>query len=176
MRPYLFTLFILNLFCCIPLNAQDSATTIILVRHAEKATTPGDDPQLSEEGLARAEMLSRMFENSGLTAIYATQYIRTRKTAEPIAHKLGLQVQTVDAGASKKLVEAIVTRHQGGTVLVVGHSNTLPEIIQALSGGKVFEIADDDYDNLYVVTLTQKGKGKTIRMKFFTGAVDQVCK
>ena len=176
MRQRLVILAVLNLFLCIPLFAQDSATTIILVRHAEKVATPGDDPQLSDAGVARAELLSRMFENSGLTAIYTTQYVRTKKTAEPIARKLGLQLQTVDAAASKKLVEGIVARHKGRTVLVVGHSNTLPEIIQAFGGGNISEISDDDYDNVYIVTLTQKGKGKTLRMKFFNGPADQVCK
>ena len=176
MSQRLVILFLLNLSLCSFLFAQDSATTIILVRHAEKVSTSGEDPQLSEEGFARAELLSRMFENSGVTAIYATQYVRTKKTAEPLARKLGLQLQIVDAGSSKKLVDTIVTRHQGGTVLVVGHSNTLPEIIHALGGGKIAEIADDDYDNVYIVTLTQKGKGKTVRMKFFNGPADQVCK
>ena len=170
MKQRVFILIISNLFLCSALLAQQSTTTVILVRHAEKATTPGDDPQLSQEGVARAELLAQMFEHSGLTAIYSSQYIRTRKTDEPLARKLGLQLQIVPAESTKKLVDMIVARHTGGTVLVVGHSNTLPEIIAALGAGKTAEIPDDDYDNLYFVTLTEKGKGKTMRMRFFSGS------
>jgi broad specificity phosphatase PhoE len=166
---------LLTLFLSAPLLAQQSPTTVLLVRHAEKATTPGDDPQLSQEGNARAELLAKIFEHSGLTAIYSSQFVRTRKTAEPLAKKLGLQLRTVPAESTKKLVDTIVGQHPGGTVLVVGHSNTLPEIISALGGGKIAEIPDDDYDNLYVVTLTGKGKGKTMRMRFFSGPSEIVC-
>lgn len=175
MKQRLFILIFVNLFLCSPLLAQQTETTVILVRHAEKATTAGDDPQLSQEGAARAELLAKMFEHSGLTAIYSSQYVRTRKTAEPIAQKLGLQLKIVPAESTKKLVDTILARHSGGTLLVVGHSNTLPEIIAALGAGKIAEIPDDDYDNLYIVTLAGKGKGKTIRLRFFSGSSPQVC-
>jgi 2,3-bisphosphoglycerate-dependent phosphoglycerate mutase len=174
-KQRLFILVLLNLFLCVPLFAQQSATTVILVRHAEKATTSGDDPQLSQQGAARAELLVKMFEHSGLTAIYSSEFIRTKKTVEPLARKLGLQVHIVPAESTKKLVDTIAARHTGGTVLVVGHSNTLPEIIAALGAGKIAEIGDDDYDNLYIVTLTGKGKGKTMRMRFFSGPAEIVC-
>jgi broad specificity phosphatase PhoE len=160
----------ISLFLCSAALAQPGVTTVILVRHAEKSTTPANDPGLTEQGSGRAQILMKMFENSNLSAIYCTQYARTKLTAQPLATKLGLQVQVVDASASKKLVETILTRHAGKSVLVVGHSNTLPEIVAALGAGKMADIADPDYDNLFIVNVIERGKAKLLRMKFFPPA------
>ncbi|MCI0411516.1 histidine phosphatase family protein [bacterium] len=155
---------------------KQKLTTVLLVRHAEKVVTSGDDPPLSPQGVARAELLVRMFENSGLNAIYTSQFARTRLTGEPLAKRLRISLETVDAGTTNKLVASILSKHSGGTVLVVGHSNTLPEIIEALGGGEVQEIDDSDYDNLYVVTVFGNGIAKVVRTKFFVTGEEQVCK
>jgi broad specificity phosphatase PhoE len=170
-------LFVFLFYCvCTAAFAKEKITTVVLVRHAEKLTTPADDPVLSPQGVARAELLVRMFENSGLNAIYSSQYARTKLTAEPLARKSRIPLETVDAKSTNKLVESILSKHSGGTVLVVGHSNTLPEIIQALGAGKIQEVDDLDYDNIYVVTVSGNGNAKVMRMKFFVTNEEQVCK
>lgn len=173
-RTILFVL--LFYFVCTAAFAKEKITTVLLVRHAEKLTTPADDPVLSPVGVARAELLVRMFENSGLNAIYTSQYARTKLTAEPLARKSRIPLETVDAKSTNKLVESILSKHSGGTVLVVGHSNTLPEIIEALGGGKIQEIEDLDYNNFYMVTVSGNGIAKVVRMKFFVTNEEQVCK
>ena len=161
---------------CSAAYAKQKITTVLLVRHSEKLTTPADDPVLSPQGTVRAQLLVRMFENSGLNAIYTSQFTRTKLTAEPLAKRFGIPLETVDAKTTNKLVESILSKHSGGTVLVVGHSNTLPEIIEALGAGKIQEIDDLDYDNIYVVTVSGNGIAKVVRMKFFVTGEEQVCK
>ena len=167
---------ILFYFVCSAAYAKQTITTILLVRHAEKLTSPADDPVLSPQGTARAQLLVRMFENSALNAIYTSQFARTKLTAEPLAKRFSIPVETVDAKTTNKLVDSILSKHSGGTVLVVGHSNTLPEIIEALGAGKIKEIDDLDYDNVYVVTVSGNGIAKVLRMKFFVTGEEQVCK
>src|SRR5688572_15436544 len=139
-----FVFLIVHFLLCATLFGEEKVTTILLIRHAEKATTPAEDPVLTPQGTARADGLVQIFENSGLTAIYTSQYARTRLSAEPLARKLGVKAQTVNADATNELVKTIFGRHSGETVLVIGHSNTLPEIVQALGAGKIQEIADTD--------------------------------
>lgn len=155
--------------------AAEKITTVILTRHAEKAAAPEDDPALTAIGKERADLLVRMLENSGVSAIYATQYSRTKLTGEPLSKRLGVPIETVDAKTTNKLVDSILAKHAGGTVLVVCHSNTLPEIVQALGGGTIAEIEDMDYDNLYIVTIFQKGVAKVLRLKYFPSSSPQVC-
>lgn len=127
-------------------------TTIFLVRHAEKATGgDGKDPDLSEAGRARAVALSEMLKDVRFTAIYATEFKRTQQTAKPLADAAHLEVVTIPA----KEMPALVAKLKGasGNVLVVGHSNTLPEIITALGADVSLTIAEADYDNLFLVDL-----------------------
>jgi broad specificity phosphatase PhoE len=130
------------------------AETVILVRHAEKAASPAEDPPLTAEGRQRAEALAAMLSASGVTSIYVTDYLRTQQTAEPLASLLHLTPQRIDAKKTPDLVAAI-RRHKDGVVLVVGHSNTVPEIIAAL-GGPAVKIEDSEYDSLFVLTISGK--------------------
>jgi broad specificity phosphatase PhoE len=155
--------------------AAEKVTTVILTRHAEKAVAPQEDPPLSAIGKERAELLVRMLEKSGLSAIYSSQYIRNRLTAEPLSKKLGIPVETVDAHDTNKLVASILSKHSGSTVLVVCHSNTLPEIVHALGGGTVPEIDDLDYDNLYIVNVYGKNRANVLRLRYFNPATGEVC-
>ena len=159
-------LWLLILFASLVWAAEDGPTTILLVRHAEKSAVPPDNPGLTDAGKARAQILVHMLGPSGFKAIYSSQYARTRETAEPLANHLGLSVKQVDANQTPKLVNELLSQHAGRKVLVVGHSNTLPEIIEALGGGNVPEIEDHEYDNLFVVTVYQPGKAKVLRLKF----------
>jgi broad specificity phosphatase PhoE len=131
-------------------------TTVILVRHAEKTVSGpmSADVPLSEAGLTRANELARVLSGAGITAVYTTPYARTRSTAGPIASKLGLEPIEVDAGGgyADALAKELLGKQAGKTVLVVGHSNTTPQLIRKL-GGVVSDIGDSEYDNLYVVTI-----------------------
>jgi 2,3-bisphosphoglycerate-dependent phosphoglycerate mutase len=147
-------------------NGGPSVTTVILVRHGEKAGPSGDVP-LSEAGQARAAELSRVLAGLKLDAIYTTPFERTRKTAAPTATKLGLQA--VEIAAEKTyaadMAKLIHEKHEGGTVLVVGHSNTTRDVILAL-GGNVPEIKDSTYDDLFVVTLVDGAAPRVLSLRY----------
>jgi broad specificity phosphatase PhoE len=127
---------------------------VIVVRHAERAdggmmaAAKQTDPLLSEEGEARAKRLAAMLADSGIRAIYATEYRRTQDTARPIAERLGLKVQMHKAQDTAGLVAQLKSAHAKDVVLIVGHSNTVPEVIKAF-GGPAFKIPDDEYDTIY---------------------------
>lgn len=129
-------------------------STIFLVRHAEKAGVPAGsdakDPELSEAGQARAAALARVLKDAQLTGIFASEFKRTQQTAEPVARDFRLQVTTVPAKETPALVAKL--KEAKGNVLVVGHSNTLPEIIKALGVQTSVAIDEADYDNLFVLT------------------------
>jgi phosphohistidine phosphatase SixA len=133
-------------------------SSVFLVRHAERADAgrggAGSDPELSAAGTARAEALATALKDAGITAIFTTEYKRTQQTAEPLAKALGLTVTVVPAKDIAALVERI--GKSAGSVLVVGHSNTVPDVIEALGVDAAVQIADADYDNLFVVTTTPK--------------------
>ncbi|HSJ23289.1 MAG TPA: phosphoglycerate mutase family protein [Longimicrobiales bacterium] len=139
----------------VPALAQD--LTVVLVRHAEKVDD-SRDPALSEAGHRRAEALADILADAGVSAIYTTQFQRTVQTAAPLAQRLGVAAQVVPAsgGTHAADVAARVREHREGTVVVVGHSNTVPDIIATL-GGPVLTIGDDEYDHLFILRLTADG-------------------
>lgn len=142
-------------------------TTIILVRHAEKNIEPNNpNPNLSPAGQARAQELVRVLGNAGITAIYATQFVRTQQTAQPLATHLGLPVTQIEAGKTDQLVSQIITNNRGGVAFVAGHNNTVPAAISALGGGEVPIIPENEYDNLYIVTLYRSGSAKLVKLKY----------
>ena len=126
--------------------------TIFIVRHAEKATSTGGDPkdpELSTAGRERAESLAATLKDAAITAVYATEFKRTQQTAAPIARAAAVEVIVVSANETNTLV-AKLKEHQGAA-LVVGHSNTIPEILKALGPSVAFTIEESDYDNLFVL-------------------------
>jgi broad specificity phosphatase PhoE len=140
-------------------------TTVVLVRHAEKAAEPKDDPSLSPAGDQRAQALAGLLAQAGVTRILATDTQRTQQTAAPLAARLGVGVDVLAAKNTAATVEMIL-KSPGKTTLVVGHSNTLGPIIQGLGGGEVPLIADDDFGNLFVVTITAPGKATVLRLRY----------
>lgn len=135
-----------------------TVTTFILVRHAEKSTEGGSDPELKPEGAKRAESLAVLFSKTNIDAVYSTNYKRTRNTVTPLATAKGLTVTTYNSMKTADL-EALLTKHKGGTIVLAGHSNTVPEIANALVGEKKFEqFTDDDYGNIIVISVQQVGK------------------
>ena len=131
-------------------------TQVILVRHAEKASEPSDDPPLSALGAERAQALAATLRDAGVTAIITTQLRRTRGTAQPLATANGLTPEVVPSQRGERethvaAVAAAVRRHAGEVVLVVGHSNTIPAIIDALGGPSFPDICESVYANLFVL-------------------------
>lgn len=150
---------------------SQATTTVIFVRHAEKAVEEGGDPGLSEAGHARAAELARQLVDAdvvaGVDAIYSTSYRRTEETARPTADALGLAVTSYDAANTETIMDEIVRTHKGKIILVVGHSNTVPELIANMGASKKVPAIDEaEYDNIYIVTIPWFGKTKTIRLRY----------
>jgi broad specificity phosphatase PhoE len=154
-----FVLVSLILFSAINLFAQTDPviTTFILVRHAEKATG-GDDPDLKPEGHERAKHLVSVLKNTSLGAVYSTRYNRTKNTVGPVAREKGLEVQVYESLKANEL-DALVTKHAGQTVLIGGHSNTIPQIANLLLGKEEFKNFEDTaYGNLLIISVVERGK------------------
>lgn len=150
---------------------SQATTTIIFVRHAEKELGVGDDPGLSDAGRRRVTELTRQLIDAdvvaGIDAIYATPFKRTRETAQPLADALDLEVNEYDAADHETVLETILKNHKGKIILVVGHSDTLPELIANLGASKkVPPIDDREYDNIFIISIPWFGKTKTIRLRF----------
>ena len=150
---------------------SQATTTVIFVRHAEKAAEPADDPGLSPAGQRRVAELTRQLVDAdvvaGVDAVYSTPFRRTEETARPVAEALDLPVNSYDAADTEAIMENIVRDHKGKIILVVGHSNTLPALIGNMGASKkVPPIADDEYDNIYIVSIPWFGKTKTIRLRY----------
>jgi 2,3-bisphosphoglycerate-dependent phosphoglycerate mutase len=140
-------------FLCALVSAATAQSTIFIVRHAEKADAT-KDPDLSAAGRARAEALAKMLKDANITAIYTTEFKRTQQTAAPLAKALGITVTTLPAEDSASLIAKL--RALNGNSLVVGHGNTIPGLIKALGISEPINIADNDYDNLFAVVLSEK--------------------
>ncbi len=141
-------------------------TVVLLVRHGEKES--GDDPVLTPAGRARAQALAHVASGAGVSAVYATPVRRTQQTAQPRAERLGIPVTVRDAGEkdAQAFIAALRREHAGQTVLVVGHSNTLPALAEALTGQPLAPIADDEYDRLLVVTLPTAGSASLLALRY----------
>ncbi len=150
---------------------SQATTTIIFVRHAEKAAMPASDPGLSAAGTRRVAELTRQLVDAdvvaGIDAIYATPFRRSQETVRPVADQLDLPINTYDADDTEQVLETILKNHKGKIILVVGHSNTLPLLIANLGASKkVPPIDENEYDNIYIVSIPWFGKTKTIRLRF----------
>ncbi len=150
--------------------APVAARTVYLVRHAEKGAEPAADPPLTPAGQARAKALAIALADAGVRSVLTTQLLRTRETARPLAEKLGIQGQVVGvSGAAREHAQAVaaaVKAQPAGAVLVVGHSNTVPLIIEALGGPAMPMICDSQYANLFVVQLWADGKVTLARTEY----------
>ncbi len=145
--------------------AQSSEPLVVFaVRHAERAddgSTP--DPSLSDEGRERARTLAGLLADAELDAVHVTRYRRTAETAAPTTERLGLATATYDPGATERFVADL--RARGGRHLVVGHSNTIPELVRALGGDPGTRIAEDEYDRLYVLAVWEE-RTSTMLLRF----------
>jgi len=147
-----------------PLFAGQDASVIFLVRHAEK-TDDGRDPPLSDAGRQRVSELAHVLRDAGITRVYSTDYVRTRDTAAPVASVLGVEVLLYDPRELENF--AMELKRTTGRHLVVGHSNTTPELTELLGGDGGTDIDEPgEYDRLYVVTLASDGGVRTLLLRY----------
>ncbi len=145
---------------------QSPMTTIFLVRHAEKLSDGSADPALTPAGASRADELAYILKHIKLDAIYSTPYIRTKQTVLPTAREKGLEVRLYKPG-EEGFLDKVLRTHSGGTVLIVGHSNTIPGLANELAGQSDYSDLDDAaYDNLFIACVPEEGKAVILRMRF----------
>lgn len=150
---------------------SQATTTIIFVRHAEKNLSVEDDPELTEAGQRRVFELTRQMKDAdvvaGIDAIYSTHFRRNLATVEPLSELLELPINLYNKNEYESVLETILDKHKGKIILVVGHSDTLANLMAELGASKsVPVIADNEYDNIYIVSIPWFGKTKTIRLRY----------
>ena len=149
----------------LPVLAQQA---VILVRHAEQNQTAGGmmdgDPPLNEAGHRRAAELADNLKHAGITAVVTSQYLRARQTAEPIAAKLKLDPQVVKKDDAVGL--GALLKSEPGTVLVIGHSDTIPGIMKALGHHAEFEFPKAEFNNAWIVVPRSEGTPVVTQVRF----------
>jgi phosphohistidine phosphatase SixA len=138
-------------FVIFAVSGANAAPLIFVVRHAEKAAGQGNDPELSPAGQKRATALAQMLNDAQLTAIFTTEFKRTQQTAAPTAKETQITPATIPGNDIAGLVAKL--RQLKGNALVVGHSNTVPEVVKAFGIQAPVTIPDDDYTELFIITL-----------------------
>ena len=166
----LITIFALSLvLCVVQLHAQE-LTTVILVRHAEKdmtASTP--DPELSPEGVSRSQALMHALGEMDIDAIYSTPYKRTQNTVRGVAQAHGVEIFGYDP-FDREAFFSILDAHKGETLLFSGHSNTVPSMLNWLTGSESWSpFEEDQYDDLFMVVIGE-GNPKVFHLQY--GAPD----
>ncbi len=165
--------FPLVLFClviltsCLSLQAV-SQTTLLLVRHAEKAAEPANDPALTDFGRKRAILLRDLLSSEDVSAIYSTPFKRTRETVRPLADAQGISIKEYDPRRSAaEFLQEVITENEGGVVVISGHSNTIPMMLNELTNSTTYEQFDEAaYDNLFVVTTSELGEASIVHLTF----------
>ena len=148
------------------------STTVIVIRHGEKDLSVSvTDPPLSPAGEARAALLARMFGDANglgrVDAIYVSPALRNRLTAAPRAARLGISANVAPADDPQGLARRALREHSGGRVLIVGHSDTVPRIVAALSGNpKIPEIGDQEYGTMYIIAVPRIGNPNLLRLNY----------
>lgn len=172
MRPlFLSLLTLLGLASCGDLaqktaKVPESNATFILVRHAEKAGSERESP-LTAEGLERAERLAEMIADMPLQAVYSTDFARTIATARPSASRRGLEVERYETKNIDSLGTALLRHHKSGTVLLSGHSNTTPALVNRLIGEDRYrKIDESDYTQVYIVTCSGRCGCTAMRLRY----------
>jgi 2,3-bisphosphoglycerate-dependent phosphoglycerate mutase len=148
------------------------STTVIVIRHGEKDLSVSvTDPPLSPAGEARAALLARMFGDANgigrVDAIYVSPALRNRLTAAPLAARLGISANVAPADDPQGLARRALREHSGGRVLIIGHSDTVPRIVEALSGNpKIPEIGDQEYGTMYIIAVPRIGNPNLLRLNY----------
>ncbi|MDJ0716807.1 MAG: histidine phosphatase family protein [Prochloraceae cyanobacterium] len=149
-----------------PASAQQAEasqiTTVLLVRHADR---DNDDDFLNCQGKARAKELVQVVEKANVKAIFMTDTQRSQQTAEPLAQHLNLAPTSYEG--LQELVSQILSQYNGQAVFVVGHSNTLPLIVQAFGGNSDnCQLSGNEYDNLCVISVYGSERANVINLQY----------
>lgn len=157
----------LLLALCVALAPAASADpdAIFLVRHAERADAgglPQSDPNLSDAGRKRAADLAEELRDAKINAIFVTEYRRTQETAKPLEERLGIHATVIPAEETARLIATL--KSSAGSVLIVGHSNTLPKIMEALGISSPTAMAERDYDDLFL--LLREPEPRVVRLHY----------
>jgi len=137
-----------------------------LVRHAEKDTV-SNDPDLIAIGYDRANELAEIFKSGRVDQVYSTMYMRTLMTADSISKSKGIAMKTYDPRSLKEFAERLKNMEDQKRFLIVGHSNTTPELANHIHGKTVLEAFDEkDYDNLIVIIQSENEPSQLHQLKF----------
>ena len=150
-------------------TAASAQQAVILVRHAELPGAAMANPKnvpLSKDGKARAERLASLLKDSGVAAIYVTDFLRTNQTAQPLSKELDKQLTVVPKGDPQDLVAQLRKNYAGQTVLLVGHTDTLPGIMKTLGVASEIKIEAQDYGNIFIVTPKAEGAAGLLRLRY----------
>ena len=158
MKALIASLLLFGLF----VSAAAAQSTIFIVRHAEKTASGGTDPSLSVAGQKRAKRLANVLKDAGISKIFVTEFKRTQQTAAPLATTLSLTPNIIPAQNTPLLITRL--RASSGNILVVGHSNTIPQVIAGLGITTPIQIGENDYDNLFV--LVRRGAPHLFRLHY----------
>ena len=166
MKPLNLASILAALLLPVAANAQQA---VFLVRHAELPGAAMADPKnvpISPTGKARAQRLAALLKDAGISAIYVTDFTRTKQTAQPLAKELGKDLVVVPKGDPKLLVERLRKDNASQTVLLVGHTDTLPGLIKALGYPSDIKIDAQDYGNVFIVTPKGEGAPAFLRLRY----------
>ncbi|HVW10963.1 MAG TPA: histidine phosphatase family protein [Bryobacteraceae bacterium] len=155
---------ILAIILVFTLAAPSSAATIILVRHAERAAAMTADAPLTPRGEERARQLAAMLRDANIRAVFTTEVRRTQQTAGPTAQEFHLRPSIIPQKETNALLARLKALPEGEAVLVVGHADTVPAIVQRL-GGPLVPMKDDEYDRMVIVT-TGGAKPSIITLRY----------
>jgi broad specificity phosphatase PhoE len=148
-----------------------NSTTVIVIRHAEKESISAPDPPLSAAGEARAALLARLFgqpKGAGrLDAIYISSALRNRMTAAPLAARLEIVPIVAPTDDPKALAHRVLRENSGKRVMIIGHTNTVPDMVAALSGrSDIPQINEQEFGTLYIVTVPRIGRANVLRLSY----------
>lgn len=146
---------------------ENSASKVfIFLRHAEKEQNLSADPQLTVQGQQQAVAIANLLKDQKVTAVYSTPYRRTKNTVEPLAAQKGLTTQFYEPIKAASLLEQLKAAPDSGVVVFVGHSNTIPAMVNALMGQDVVApIAESDYGSLFIVNVPAVGAPSLVRLR-----------
>lgn len=154
---------VLSLLIVASISTGSAEPFVVIVRHAEKANNSDKDPDLSAAGQARANVLAEMLKDSGIVQIFTTEFKRTAETAAPTARALGINATVVNETA--QLVEKLHALK--GNALVVGHNNSIPDLLKGLGIAVPINIEENDYSQLFIVMLG--AKPELLRLHYSNG-------
>jgi len=148
-------------------GSNRNEVSFIVVRHGEKASDDPEDPTLTAAGHQRAIRLAALMAEEPIAAVYATEFRRTQQTAQPTADQHHVPVtHYFSKGPVAESAAQWLRRHRQGAVLIVGHSNTVPEIVGALSGQNVAPISDNQFNRLYRVDIGADGAARLTQSEY----------